>query len=144
MNDCVTNETIYSGGTSGTLDLGGHTYTYTVSTAGHQIVQINYDNVAFTIENGVVTASEAGPDGITNTYSGSSVVLDGVTVNVAGSGYGIVTNGGQENNAVVLRNSTLNVPLTDRVSTSLPPVRCRLRIPLSQRSTAVFRCAPEI
>lgn len=110
MNDYVTNETIYSGGTSATLDLGGHTYTYTVSTAGHQIVQINYDNVAFTIESGVVTASEAGPDGITNTYSGSSVVLDGVTVNVAGSGYGIVTNGGQENNAVVLRNSTLNVP----------------------------------
>ncbi|WP_083526875.1 S-layer homology domain-containing protein [Thermophilibacter mediterraneus] len=105
LNDYTGNEQIKSGGHSSTLDLAGHTYTYTGTSS---IVDINYDGAALTITDGALKASNA-CDGITMVYPGSSVTLDGVSVEVPGGSYGIVTNGTNVNNAITLRNSSLAV-----------------------------------
>ena len=114
LHDYIGNESIYSGSKGGTLDLDGHTYTYT---GKEQIVDINYDDTELTIKNGYLTttAEKLNQGGITIlatdkiTYDNSSITLDNVQMDVPGDSYGIITNGKNENNGVTLRNSTLNV-----------------------------------
>lgn len=108
MNDYQTVEPIRSGSKTVTLDLGGHTYTYT--SAKNQVVEVNHKNVTLTIANGKLVATDEGPNGIEVGYDGAGIVLDGVAVEVPGDVYGIVTNGTKKDNSVVLKNSTLNVP----------------------------------
>ena len=114
LHDYIGNKSIYSGSKGGTLDLDGHTYTYT---GKEQIVYINYDDTELTIKNGYLTttAEKLNQGGITIlatdkiTYDNSSITLDNVQMDVPGDSYGIVTNGMNVNNGVTLRNSTLNV-----------------------------------
>ena len=108
LHDYIGNESIYSGSKGGTLDLDGHTYTYT---GNDQIVDVNHKDMEFTIKNGYLTttADKLNQGGITVLYNNSSITLDKVQMDVPGDSYGIVTNGTNVNNGVTLRNSTLNV-----------------------------------
>ena len=108
LHDYTGSDKIYSGSRSGTLDLAGRTYTYTGSDA---IVDVNYENVGLTIQNGTLEGTSPEADGARVLYSNSSLTLEGVTVGVEGEDiYGIVTNGTNVKNAIALKNSTLNVP----------------------------------
>lgn len=108
LNDYTGNEPIHSGDNSGTLDLDGHTYTYT---GKEQIVNVNYEDTELTIKNGKLktTSDILNQGGIIVLYNNSSIILDKVQMDVPGDSYGIVTNGTNVNNGVTLRNSTLNV-----------------------------------
>ena len=108
LHDYTGSDKIYSGSEGGVLDLGGHTYT---SQDPNEIVQINYDNVNLTIQNGTLKSSQpvlkAG--GITMLYNKGSLTLDKVTVAVPGASYGIVTNGTKKDNKITLKDSVLDV-----------------------------------
>lgn len=108
LHDYIGNESIYSGSKGGTLDLDGHTYTYT---GNDQIVDVNHKDTELTIKKGYLTttADKLNQGGITVLYNDSSITLDKVQMDVPGDSYGIVTNGTNVNNGVTLRNSTLNV-----------------------------------
>lgn len=107
LSDYTGSETIYSGSSDATLDLQSHTYTYTSSS--NSAIKVNY-SVHFTVKNGTVKATGAKADGADVLEPNASLTLDGVTLDVAGPVYGIVTNGTIENDAVTLNNSVLNVP----------------------------------
>ena len=108
LHDYTGSDKIYSGSRSGTLNLAGRTYTYTGSDS---IVDVNYENVGLTIQNGTLMGTSPEADGAQVLYSNSSLTLEGVTVDVKGEDiYGIVTNGTHVKNAIALKNSTLNVP----------------------------------
>ena len=106
MNNYTGSDKISSGSKTGTLDLGGNTYTYTGTDA---IVDVNYDNAGMTITNGTLTTTNSVADGIHMLNSNSSLTLDGVTVTIPGTTYGIVTNGQETNNTLTLEGSTLDV-----------------------------------
>ena len=105
LHDYIGSEIIYSGDHRATLDLDGHTYTYTGS---QSIADVNYDSASLTIKNGILKATGVA-DGIQMLMSGSSLVLDDVTVEVPHGEYGIVTNGLEKDNSITLTNSTLTV-----------------------------------
>ena len=108
MNDYTGSEKISSGSHSSTLNLAGKTYTYTGSDT---IVDVNYDNVSLTIQNGNLMGTNAESDGVHMLNSNSGFILEGGTIDVKGdNAYGIVTNGQEVNNTVTLKYSTLNVP----------------------------------
>ena len=107
LHDYTGSDSIKSGSSDAVLDLDGHTYTYT----GEQtIAEVNYDNASLSVSNGTLMGTNDSADGVQMLYSGSSLVLDGVSIEVPGSCYGIVTNGTKTDNSITLRNSTLNVP----------------------------------
>lgn len=107
LHDYTGSDSIKSGSSDAVLDLDGHTYTYT----GEQtIAEVNYDNASLSVSNGTLKGTNDSADGVQMLYSGSSLVLDGVSIKVPGSCYGIVTNGTKTDNSITLRNSTLNVP----------------------------------
>lgn len=104
---------IYSGSKDAVLDLDGHTYTFTGQDA---VIDVNYPNVTFTVKNGIIVATNEAADGAhligapnAGQMNNRELVLDGVELTVPGDAYGIVTNGTETGNKVVLRNSTLNV-----------------------------------
>lgn len=110
LHDYVGTSKIISGDHTTVLDLGGHTYVYTGSVSNNNsIVEVNYDGASLTIKNGTLKTSSNPADGVLMLYSDSSLVLDGVTVEVPHGAYGIVTNGGQKNNSITMRNSILTV-----------------------------------
>lgn len=107
LHDYTGSDSIKSGSSDAVLDLDGHTYTYT----GEQtIAEVNYDSASLSVSNGTLMGTNDSSDGVQMLYSGSSLVLDGVSIEVPGSCYGIVTNGTKTDNSITLRNSTLNVP----------------------------------
>ena len=110
-------EPIISGSKNGTLDLCGNTYTHT---GGNDcIIQVNNNNVSLTVKNGIILSQKLGTDGVQmlgyksmDTYvpaRNRAVTLENVNLTVVGDAYGIITNGQDENERVVLKNSTLNV-----------------------------------
>lgn len=114
LNDYTTNSSISSGNKSGTLDLGGNTYTYT--SEQDAIVNVNYPNVELKITNGVLEATGESVDGAhligapnASQMNNRSLILDKVELTVPGEVYGIVTNGTETGNKVVLKDSVLNV-----------------------------------
>ena len=108
LHDYTGSDKIYSGSADGVLDLGGHTYT---SQDPNEIVQINYDNVNLTIQNGTLKSSRPvlKSGGITMLYNNGSLTLDKVTAAVPGASYGIVTNGTKKENKITLKDSVLDV-----------------------------------
>ena len=106
LHDYTGTAQINSGDHEAVLDLGGHTYTYT---GGDAIAEVNYDGASLTIKNGVLTTTSNSADGVVMLYSNSSLVLDGVEVEVPNGSYGIVTNGMETNNSITLTNSKLTV-----------------------------------
>lgn len=108
LNDYTGNETIHSGSSVATLDLGGHTYTYT---GKQQVFYINYDNAGIVVKNGMVVATQPlDQAGVAMLYSNGTFTMDHVVMNIAGDSWGIGTNGTNVDNTIVLKDSTLNVP----------------------------------
>lgn len=113
VNDYTGNDPIRSGSKNVTLDLSGHTYAYTGTGSA---IEVNYPSVTLTIKNGAITTASA--DGATligapneGQMNNRGLVLDGVKMTVSGTdAYGVVTNGTETGNTVVLKNSTLDVP----------------------------------
>lgn len=106
LHDYTGTAQINSGDHEAVLDLGGHTYTYT---GGDAIAEVNYDGASLTIKNGVLTTTSNSADGVVMLYSNSSLVLDGVEVEVPNGSYGIVTNGMETSDSITLTNSKLTV-----------------------------------
>lgn len=114
LRDYTTGAEQNSGSKNLTIDLGGHTWTYTGTDTNCAAFEINYSDVTLTVKNGTVisnsmvglipTASKG-----TITYNNSALVFEGVTMTANGHS-GIETNGGNTNDNVTLINSTLNVP----------------------------------
>lgn len=114
LHDYAGSDQIASGQKNGTLNLNGHTYTYTGSNAA---IDVNYPNVTLTVKNGSVVVTDESADGAvlvgapdTDNMNSRGLVLDNVQLTVPGNAYGIVTNGTETDNTVTLKNnSVLNV-----------------------------------
>lgn len=107
LNDYTGNETIYSGTSVSTLNLGGHTYTYT---GKQQVVYINYDNAGINLKNGKVIATEKlDMAGVAMLYDNGTFTMEKVEMSIPGDSWGIGTNGSKVNNTILLKDSTLNV-----------------------------------
>lgn len=114
LRDYTTGSSFPSGSINRTVDLDGHTWTYTGSDVNSAAFEINYPNVTLTVKNGkVVSNSMVGliPSamGGTITYDNSGLVFESVEATANGNS-GIETNGNNTNDTVTLKNSTLNVP----------------------------------
>ena len=116
QRDYTTGAEQYSGNKSFTIDLNGKTWTYTGTNTNHAAFEINHPNVTLTVQNGTVASNSmvglipsAMGVGGTITYDNAGLVFENVTMTAKGHS-GIETNGNNTNDAVTLKNSTLNVP----------------------------------
>lgn len=108
LNDYTGNEVIYSGDNVATLDLGGHVYTYTGT---QKVFEINYDNAGIVVKNGTVNAQKPlDTAGVSMLYNNGTFTMENVTMTIPGDSWGIGANGTNVDNAIVLKDSTLNVP----------------------------------
>lgn len=113
LRNYTTNGAQNSGSRSFTIDLNGHTWTYTGTDTDCAAFEINYSNVTLTVKNGtVVSGSMVGliptvKGGIK--YDNAGLVFENVEMTANGHS-GIETNGNNTNDTVTLKNSTLNVP----------------------------------
>ena len=111
QSNCTNKSVFNSGSIDRVLDLNGYTYTYTGT---EEAFDINYSNVTLTVKNGTVSSANciaaipsANQGAIT--YNNSALAFDNVTMTANGSS-GIESNGNNTNDAITLKNSTLNVP----------------------------------
>lgn len=114
LRDYTTGSTFNSGSVARVVDLNGHTWTCTGTDANSAAFEINYPNASLTVKNGKVVSSQLiglipSAMGGTITYDNSTLTFDGVEASTTATS-GIETNGNNTNDAVVLKNSTLNVP----------------------------------
>ena len=114
LRDYTTGSTFNSGTVARVVDLNGHTWTCTGTDANSAAFEINYPNASLTVKNGKVVSSQLiglipSASGGTITYDNSTLTFDGVEASTTATS-GIETNGNNTNDAVVLKNSTLNVP----------------------------------
>ena len=114
LRDYTTGSPFNSGSINRTVDLNGHTWTCTGTDANSAAFEINNPNAMLTVKNGKVVSSQLvglipSAMGGTITYDNSSLVFDGVEMTTTAHS-GIETNGNNTNDAVTLKNSTLNVP----------------------------------
>ena len=114
LRDYTTGTEQNSGSKNLTIDLGGHTWTYTGKDTRCAAFEINYSDVTLTVKNGtVISNTMVGliPSAMSGsiTYNNSALVFENVTMTANGRS-GIETNGGNTNDNVTLINSTLNVP----------------------------------
>lgn len=116
LRDYTTGAEQYSGSKSFAIDLNGKTWTYTGTNTNHAAFEINHSDVTLTVKNGTVVSNSmvglipsAMGVGSTITYDNAGLVFEGVDMTANGHS-GIETNGNNTNDAVTLKNSTLNVP----------------------------------
>ena len=114
LRDYTTGTEQNSGSKNLTIDLGGHTWTYTGKDTSCAAFEINYSDVTLTVKNGtVISNTMVGliPSAMSGsiTYNNFALVFENVTMTANGRS-GIETNGGNTNDNVTLINSTLNVP----------------------------------
>ena len=114
LRDYTRGSSFPSGSINRTVDLDGHTWTYTGSDVNSAAFEVNHPNVMLTVKNGtVVSNSMVGliPTAIGGTikYPNSGLVFEKVEATANGHS-GIETNGGNESVSVTLKDSTLNVP----------------------------------
>ena len=114
LRDYTTGSTFNSGSIARVVDLNGHTWTCTGTDANSAAFEINYANASLTVKNGKVVSSQLiglipSASGGTITYDNSTLTFEGVEASTTATS-GIETNGNNTNDAVVLKNSTLNVP----------------------------------
>ena len=114
LRDYTTGSTFNSGSIARTVDLNGHTWTCTGTDANSAAFEINYSNAPLTVKNGKIVSSQLvglipSASGGTITYDNSSLTFENVEMSTTATS-GIETNGNNENDAVTLKNSTLNVP----------------------------------
>ena len=114
LRDYTTGSPFRSGSINRTVDLDGHTWTCTGTDANSAAFEINHPDVTLTVKNGKVVSSQLvglipSAMGGTIKYDNSNLVFEGVEMSTTATS-GIETNGNNTNDAVTLRNSTLNVP----------------------------------
>lgn len=114
LRDYTTGSTFNSGSIARVVDLNGHTWTCTGTDANSAAFEINYSDASLTVKNGKVVSSQLvglipSASGGTITYDNSTLTFEGVEATTTATS-GIETNGNNTNDAVVLKNSTLNVP----------------------------------
>lgn len=114
LRDYTTGSTFNSGSVARVVDLNGHTWTCTGTDANSAAFEINYPNASLTVKNGKIVSSQliglipSAMSG-TITYDNSSLTFENVEATTSAAS-GIETNGNNTNDAVTLKNSTLNVP----------------------------------
>ena len=114
LRDYTTGSTFNSGTVKRTVDLNGHTWTCTGTDANSAAFEINNPNATLTVKNGKVVSSQLvglipSAMGGTIKYDNSTLVFESVKMMTTAHS-GIETNGNNTNDAVTLKNSTLNVP----------------------------------
>lgn len=114
LRDYTTASLQNSGSKSFTIDLNGHTWTYTSKDTNSAAFEINYPNVTLTVKNGKIISSQLvglipSAMGGTITYNNSGLVFENIEATANGTS-GIESNGMNTNDVVTLKNSTLNVP----------------------------------
>ena len=114
LRDYTTGSTFSSGSVARVVDLNGHTWTCTGTDASSAAFEINYSNASLTVKNGKVVSSQLvglipSAMGGTIKYDNSTLTFENVDASTTATS-GIETNGNNTNDAVVLKNSTLNVP----------------------------------
>lgn len=114
LRDYTTGSTFNSGTVARVVDLNGHTWTCTGTDANSAAFEINNPNASLTVKNGKVVSSQLvglipSAMGGTITYDNSTLTFESVEASTTATS-GIETNGNNTNDAVVLKNSTLNVP----------------------------------
>ena len=114
LRDYTTASSQNSGSKSFTIDLAGHTWTCTGKDANSAAFEINYPDATLTVNNGKIVSSQLiglipSAMGGTITYDNSSLTFENVEATTSAAS-GIETNGNNANDAVTLKNSTLNVP----------------------------------
>ena len=116
LRDYTTGSSFNSGTINRTVDLNGHTWTYTGTDTNCAAFEVNNPNVTLTVKSGKVVSnsmiglipSVTGRDGPI-TYDNSGLIFENVKATANGNS-GIETNGNNTNDTVTLKNSTLNVP----------------------------------
>lgn len=106
--------TFNSGSIKRTVDLNGHTWTYTGTGVNSAAFEINHPNATLTVKNGKVISNTLvglipSAMGGTITYDNSTLIFENVEM-ISNGNSGIETNGNNTNDTVTLKNSTLNVP----------------------------------
>ena len=114
LRDYTTGSTFNSGSIAREIDLNGHTWTCTGTDANSAAFEINYSNASLTVKNGKIVSSQLiglipSAIGGTITYDNSSLTFENVEATTSAAS-GIETNGSNTNDAVTLKDSTLNVP----------------------------------
>lgn len=114
LRDYTTGSTFNSGSVARVVDLNGHTWTCTGTDSNSAAFEINYPNASLTVKNGKIVSSQLiglipSAMGGTITYDNSSLTFENVEATTSAAS-GIETNGNNTNDAVTLKNSTLNVP----------------------------------
>ena len=114
LRDYTTGGTFNSGSINRTVDLNDHTWTCTGTDANSAAFEINYPNASLTVKNGKIVSSQLvglipSASGGTIKYDNSSLTFENVEMSTTATS-GIETNGNNTNDAVTLKDSTLNVP----------------------------------
>ena len=114
LRDYTTGSTFNSGSIAREIDLNGHTWTCTGTDANSAAFEINYPNASLTVKNGKIVSSQLiglipSAMGGTITYDNSSLTFENVEATTSAAS-GIETNGNNTNDAVTLKDMTLNVP----------------------------------
>ena len=114
LRDYTTGSTFNSGSVARVVDLNGHTWTCTGTDANSAAFEINYPNASLTVKNGKIVSSQLiglipSAMGGTIKYDNSSLTFENIEATTSAAS-GIETNGNNTNDAVTLKNSTLNVP----------------------------------
>lgn len=114
LRDYTTNQVFNSGSINRAVNLNGFTWTYTGTDTDCAAFEINYSEVTLTVTNGKIVSSQLVgliPSAMsgTITYNNAGIVFENVEMTANGHS-GIETNGGNTNDTVTLKDSTLNVP----------------------------------
>lgn len=114
LRDYTTGSTFNSGTVARVVDLRGHTWTCTGTDANSAAFEINNPNASLTVKNGKIVSSQLvglipSASGGTITYDNSSLTFENVEMSTTATS-GIETNGNNTNDAVTLKDSTLDVP----------------------------------
>ena len=114
LRDYTTGSTFNSGSVARVVDLNGHTWTCTGTDANSAAFEINYPNASLTVKNGKIVSSQLiglipSAMGGTFKYDNSSLTFENIEATTSAAS-GIETNGNNTNDAVTLKDSTLNVP----------------------------------
>ena len=114
LRDYTTGSTFNSGSVARVVDLNGHTWTCMGTDANSAAFEINYPNASLTVKNGKIVSSQLiglipSAMGGTIKYDNSSLTFENIEATTSAAS-GIETNGNNTNDAVTLKDSTLNVP----------------------------------
>ena len=114
LRDYTTGSTFNSGSVARVVDLNGHTWTCTGTDANSAAFEINYPNASLTVKNGKIVSSQLiglipSAMGGTIKYDNSSLTFENIEATTSAAS-GIEMNGNNTNDAVTLKDSTLNVP----------------------------------